>query len=82
MPRFLSLPWNESKLQVMKTEAVSFLRCQVYIKPRNCLEFITTKMKYGKHRGYCNYSNFFPLLNSKAAYSLILNDGKATGTFT
>lgn len=49
MPKCLSLSWNETKLKVMKTKAVSFLRCQVYIKPRNCLEFITIKMKYGRN---------------------------------
>lgn len=80
MPKCLSLSWNETKLKVMKTKAVSFLRCQVYIKPRNCLEFITIKMKYGRHIGYCNYSNIFPQLNSKEGYGLTVDD-EATETF-
>jgi hypothetical protein len=38
-------------------------------------------MKYGRHIGYCNYSNFFPQLNTKAGYGLMVNDSEATGIF-
>lgn len=59
---------------VLKTTEAFFLKCQVYIKLRNSLEFIITKKKFWRNTAYCIFFSTFsdPIQRQDAVSSVIV----------